>query len=67
MNYHYTLHDDVTNMTALVYDTTMKTKQGGSFAVGLRDDDSGRMNTSVHGFLTLERAIEKAKSLVPHV
>ena len=60
MNYLATIHDDDTNMTALVY-----AYDHGGYAVALRDDDSGQIVPSIMVRIpTLEAAIAKAKAVL---
>lgn len=60
-NYIATFHNDEDNMTAVVFESGHK---AGGFAVALRDDDSGNIATSIHGFKTIEAAITKAQEVL---
>jgi hypothetical protein len=58
--YYYTCHNDEDNVTGLVY--TSNVGKGG-YAAALRDDDSGKLVGSYHGYPFLQQAIDKAKFL----
>jgi hypothetical protein len=59
--YYYTCHNDDDNMTGIVYASNIGGK--GGYAAALRDDDSGKLVGSYHGYPFLQQAIDKAKFL----